>query len=586
MSLSFVSAVNDTSTDSTSTSTVTQEDANPVDSKVLVKDEVTSTKADTNATVKAVKIKANNVKAYSGGNYTFKATVVDEDNNLVPDGKFVIKFNGKTHITTQIKNGKLSYKYVMPDYSAKNYTLQYVYVQNDNYGRYELNKTLTLMKGNSTIPTNESNVTPVTIAAGRIETRAGDTVLFNGIVFDDKGVPVSEGKVVIKLNGKTHVTTYIKNNRFEYEYVMPKYSAKDYALQYVYVQNEKYGRYELNTTLKIFDKNYQNTSFYSTTVIADDVVVYRNCDVELKGKVVDSNNTPVSGGEVIVKLNGRTIQRVGVNNGTFQTMITADYSPKNYLLTYVYGFNFETSLRSETNRLFTVLNKVDPNKTGVIIKANDISTVLGTTLRVNGTVTDENGKAVKKGKVQLKIVETNQLLGTFSVSKGKFKGNVTVPSGNPQNYTIQYVYLKNSNYSEYKLNRILSLEKQNSTINFYCILNPIDLSTTLNPNNECIEIYGGTAYIIINGVTDGRRAMSGNVTIEINGKTCCDGNGNPIITNVWYSEYWPDEPMHIPVSLPENTEEGIITFTFSGNEYMNGLRYTAYFITMPGSIMM
>ena len=589
MSLSFVSAANDTSADSGTHSTITKEGTSAVESNSIVKShDANVDKGAGNTSVKTVKIKANNVKTYSGENYTFKATVVDENNKAVPDGKFVIKFNGKTHITTTIKNGKLNYEYVMPNYSAKNYTLQYVYVQNDKYGRYELNKTLTLMKRNSSVvPANVSNLTPVTIAAGAVETCAGHTVLFNGIVFDDKGMPVSEGKVVIKLNGKAHVTTYIKNNRFDYEYVMPKYSAKEYKLQYVYVQNDKYARYELNTTLKIFKNNYHNIPFNSTTVIADDVVSYKNDFAIFSGKVFDSNNNPVSGGTVHLKINGRTIQQIGVNNGSFQSKVEVNYSPKNYLITYVYAFNFESSLRSETNRLLTVIKKTDPKKTGVIIKANDIDTVLGTTLRVNGIVTDENGKAVKNGTIQIKILnaskglgDTSKVIGTINVFYGKFSGNVNIPLLESGNYSMQYIYVQNDYYGRYELNRKISLSKQNTTLLIYD-----ENDYVIQEDYSCLKIYKYQSALCLKvvGATDGRIAESGKLGSKINGKTCCDKNGNPLITQVCINPEFPDDALVLILSLPKNIKVGSInniTFTFSGNDYMNELRYTTQFILL------
>ena len=268
-----------------------------------VKDKSLKQSENTNNLIN-VRVVANSITVHPGDNVTFNGYVVDEFNINVTNGKLFIKINGNTYTSCIIEDNKFNCTYSIPNWNKGVYKLQYVYLQNSKYARYELNKTLTL----------PNKLVNVKIVAGNIAAHPGDKVNVNGYVLDEHNKVVPYGKIVIKLNGKTHLISNITNNKINYTYTIPNYEAKKYNLQYVYVANDKYDRYELNKTLIINN----DEKMKSTTILVDDYETYNGGLLTMTGKVVDSNQKLVNGGNILYKLNGNTVEFVPVINGTFE----------------------------------------------------------------------------------------------------------------------------------------------------------------------------------------------------------------------------------------------------------------------------
>ncbi|WP_289003318.1 hypothetical protein, partial [uncultured Methanosphaera sp.] len=101
---------------------------------------------------------------------------------------------------------------------------------------------------------NTNNLINVRVVANSITAHPGDNVTFNGYVVDEYNRNVSVGKLFIKINGDTYTSCIIEDNKFNCTYSIPNLNKGVYKLQYVYLQNSKYARYELNKTLNITNK--------------------------------------------------------------------------------------------------------------------------------------------------------------------------------------------------------------------------------------------------------------------------------------------------------------------------------------------
>lgn len=493
-----------------------------------------------------VKIVAGDVNAHVGDKVRFTGYVRDEFNKNVSSGKLLVKFGGKTQFTSSIKNGKFNYTYSIPSYSAKKYKLQYVYVQNNNYTGYELNKTLNIMKPFK-----------VKIVAGDINAHLGDKVNINGYVIDEYNKIVSTGKIVIKLNGKTHITTNITKNKINYTCTIPNYGANKYKLQYVYVQNNKYDRYELNKTLFL-----NNDKIKTTTILVSDYETYNGDFLTMKGRVVDSNQKNVNKGVMFYKLNGNTVESTPVVNGTFEfKKVVHDMGLKNYELTFVYGTN-EVYDRSEANRVLTVTKKQDP-RTKTIINATSIIGYAGEEIIVNGTVYDNKGNPVKDGRVVLKLNgKTVDRWGyTFScpVVNGTFESELPLPNYAAKDYNLKYVYVQNDEYARYELNKTLTIKKQPSET----LLIIYDDLSVYEPYAEYGRMPGDTLSvgIITTGLKTQNLAVNGNVSLKVDGKLYK-------INNKTVTSTFKDGKTTFKYVVPKNEKIGTIhylTFVFSGS---------------------
>ena len=495
-----------------------------------------------------VRVVANSVSAYPGDNVTFNGYVVDEYNHNVSVGKLFIKINGKTYTSCIIEDNKFNCTYSIPNWNKGVYKLQYVYLQNSKYARYELNKTLTL----------PNKLVNVKIVAGNIAAHPGDKVNVNGYVLDEHNKVVPYGKIVIKLNGKTHLISNITNNKINYTYTIPNYEAKKYNLQYVYVANDKYDRYELNKTLIINN----DEKMKSTTILVDDFETYNGGLLTMTGKVVDSNQKLVNGGNILYKLNGNTVEFVPVINGTFEfKKVIHNMGLKNYELTFAYGL-IGLYDRSEANRILSITNKEDP-LTKVIINASDITCYAGGGVSVKGTVKDEFGHPLNSGSIIIKI-NGKTVMGwdaplSCPIVNGKFENSFVIPNYSVKDYKLQYIHVQDDKYARYELNKTLTIKKQQSVISFI----PYDqYHPYFDPSFEFVG-PGEVLYLAVsvNGLVTGNIASSGNISLKVNDKLYQINNKTltaPIKDNKAIFKY----------TIPKNAKSGSVfklTLLYSGS---------------------
>ena len=495
-----------------------------------------------------VRVVANSVSAYPGDNVTFNGYVVDEYNRIVSTGKLFIKINGNTYTSCIIEDNKFNCTYSIPNWNKGVYKLQYVYLQNSKYARYELNKTLTL----------PNKLVNVKIVAGNIAAHPGDKVNVNGYVLDEHNKVVPYGKIVIKLNGKTHLISNITNNKINYTYTIPNYEAKKYNLQYVYVANDKYDRYELNKTLIINN----DEKMKSTTILVDDFETYNGGLLTMTGKVVDSNQKLVNGGNILYKLNGNTVEFVPVINGTFEfKKVIHNMGLKNYELTFAYGL-IGLYDRSEANRILSITNKEDP-LTKVIINASDITCYAGGGVSVKGTVKDEFGHPLNSGSIIIKI-NGKTVMGwdaplSCPIVNGKFENSFVIPNYSVKDYKLQYIHVQDDKYARYGLNKTLTIKKQQSVISFI----PYDqYHPYFDPSFEFVG-PGEVLYLAVsvNGLVTGNIASSGNISLKVNDKLYQINNKTltaPIKDNKAIFKY----------TIPKNAKSGSVfklTLLYSGS---------------------
>lgn len=430
-----------------------------------------------------VRINAGNMRARASENIIFTGNVTNSNNTKVTSGNIIVKINSKTAAKTAVHNGTFTVNYTIPsNYAAKNYRLQYIYAQNSHYGRYELNRTLTL--------TRDTTLPKVTIRAGNVTSYPGSDVIFTGRIVDSKNKAVNFGQVVIKVNDKTVSKATVHNGTFSGNYsVPPLYAMKDYRLKYVYAQNNQYSRTELNKVLTLT----VNTGLTKVTLTAGNVNRHVGDNIVFTGKVVDDRNHNVNTGRVVVKINDVTVVKTVVHNGTFRGNYTIplNYAAKDYRLKYVYVQNDQYD-RYELNRTLTLTN--------VIIKAGILGARSGENVTFSGKVVDLNNHNINIGNIIVKI--NSNTVARTNVHNGTFSVNYTVPGLAGKEYKLTYVYQPTGQYGRSELNTILSVNKApiNVTVkagNIYCntslssliIFNGSVIDMNNNPVNEGYMIF-------------------------------------------------------------------------------------------------
>ena len=189
----------------------------------------------TNKELPKVIVNASDVAGYAGEEVSIKGTVTDEFGNPINRNNLIIKINGKTIMDGSLPlyystiNGTFEDILLIPNYSAKAYELQYVYLQTDKYERYELNKTLTIKRQPSKISFVYDEDHPYYYPADVTYIASGESLYFgvavNGLV---TGNIASSGNISLKINGKLYqinnktLIAPIKDNMAVFKYTIPK----------------------------------------------------------------------------------------------------------------------------------------------------------------------------------------------------------------------------------------------------------------------------------------------------------------------------------------------------------------------------
>ena len=300
----------------------------------------------------------------------------------------------------------------------------------------------------------------------------------------------------------------------------------------------------------------------STTILVDDFETYNGGLLTMTGKVVDSNQKLVNGGNILYKLNGNTVEFVPVINGTFEfKKVIHNMGLKNYELTFAYGL-IGLYDRSEANRILSITNKEDP-LTKVIINASDITCYAGGGVSVKGTVKDEFGHPLNKGSIIIKI-NGKTVMGwdaplSCPIVNGKFENSFVIPNYSVKDYKLQYIHVQDDKYARYELNKTLTIKKQQSVISFI----PYDqYHPYFDPSFEFVG-PGEVLYLAVsvNGLVTGNIASSGNISLKVNDKLYQINNKTltaPIKDNKAIFKY----------TIPKNAKPGSLfklTLLYSGS---------------------
>ena len=467
--------------------------------------------------------------AVAGKATTINGTVLDKDGNIVPNVPVNVTVNGKTYTTTTDENGKFS-----------------VPVDNVVVGENDI----TVTAGNENI-----TVTPVSddFNARRQDailtvdpvndTQMGQTPVITGKLTDEDGQPIKKATVTITVNGETYTVTTNENGAYELE-----------------VPDIKVGENNVTVT---FDDGYYNTAQANTTfdvtkiktiVTVDSVVGIVGEKITLVAHVTDEEGNPVTGGNLVFKLNGRTLRSDGrfdtndtaplklkVVDGIVTYTMTADLylrSAKNITASYSGSYKYEAAKGNVAEANIKKRNAelevtVNPNPakqdTDIVISvkvrdvtknatnATCITTDANLILKINGiTLKDDDGNVIR-----VPVVDTVTDY-VYHIPKGTAG---TYNNGSIRDYTVMAVYNNSLFYPDtrntttYNVNRSIvninfeSTTVKNDVLSIKATFTDYENVNLVGKNKICVKINGitykengETKYFT---VTDGKVDLTG-----------------------------------------------------------------------------
>ena len=268
------------------------------------------------------------------------AIILDNNKNIIYNGRVAFKINGKTVGHSEIKNGLALLVLDTRNYNVGNYTVTCVYGGNNHYAE---------ATGESILTINSLNIKQVIIP---VTTKTGSTITLTSYLTSDDKTLVTNGRVVFKLNGKTLKDEFgnilygsVTNGMASITYSLPNtMAAKEYILTAVAV-GHNYDRIETNTTFTVEKQN--------TQVILNPQHVKRSNKTQITAQIIDETGNFVTGTtKVAIKLNNKTIAHTTASNGILNTTLDLSIYKQSYFdLTIVAGENNLYNSSKSTNAL-------------------------------------------------------------------------------------------------------------------------------------------------------------------------------------------------------------------------------------------
>ncbi|WP_323736369.1 hypothetical protein PXD04_10860 [Methanosphaera sp. ISO3-F5] len=354
------------------------------------------------------------ISARPGQKIVFKARIVDNFINPVKTGRIAIKINGRTIKSDIYLNNcdEFSYSYTIPkNFSAKHYNLEYVYVGNEVNPRAVKTISLNILKKSVKISTKNITAYP------------GQNIIINGNVTHNKK-PITDGRIVIKLNGKT-INANITPNKygeFKHIYKIPSsFKAKTYNITTIYIENKKYARKEINTTLTIKKQ--------ASKITVNNITNYQNKTARLSINItgVKTKIKATSGNVTIIIRNKQYVKKITKGTTVLNYKIPLSLKAGKYKITIFYSGG-KNLYKANTTTFLTVKDNT------TIIQSKNIKATRGKTIKISATINDSIGY-IKRGNATFKI--NNETIGSCKIINGSASINYKVPESFHGKYKLQ-----------------------------------------------------------------------------------------------------------------------------------------------------
>ena len=428
-------------------------------------------------------------------------TVYDEDGKIIMKGNVTIHIND-TDYTTNIQDGM---------YSLTNVT--------DKVGKYTV---YAFYVGNETVNNATSrnvyfmvNKIPTTTLVNVTNAVVGN-VSIDVIVKDNENRPVTSGKLEITTPEKTYdvnVTGEVTPVALDIT------TTGEVNVEVRYLENDVY----LNSSgldKASYDKNPDNAHpFDHITVIKLNTTITVNVTSPVKagnstiiqGVLVDEQNRPISGAEVVVKVDNQIVATVTTIEDGLYTLIYNDTIVGTHNVTSSYGGN-DTYIGSDTT------TKFDVDKILSEISLDSIEDVpVGNNVNITGKLKDEFNNPIKNATVKITVDDVTHTVTTDE------EGNYisSFPTTTVGNKTVTVEYSGNETCDGAKTNGTINVVKQNGTIS---IVVPEDTKANKPTNitgeitdNEGNSVPNVPVNITVNGkVYPTTTDSDGKYTVEVN----------------------------------------------------------------------
>ena len=321
----------------------------------------------------------NDVKAYSGTNFTYNVKLTDHTGKGIANALITFQMNGKTYTNKTDVNGQTTLTFNL---ETGNYTITATYK-------------------NHTIENNFEIIEDYILTGNDVKAYAESDFIYKVKLTDHNGKAIKNAEITFTLNGKTYTNKTDVNG------------------QALLTLNLKTGNYTITA-------RYRNTTTNNTLIIIEDYILsgndikaYAEDDFTYKVKLTDHNGKAIKNAEITFEVDGKTYTNKTNNQGL--AAITLNLKEGNYTITAKYR-NITTN-----NELEIIENHI---LTGQNIKAYE-----NTDFTYTITLTRTDGTPIT-GKEITYIINNRKYTSTTD-KNGQATKTLNLPEGN---YTITTIY--------------------------------------------------------------------------------------------------------------------------------------------------
>jgi hypothetical protein len=268
---------------------------------------------------KPITITSKGISAHSGDTINIQGNVSYNNGEKLNYAKVSIKVNGKTIIQTKVSNGSFSANYTLPIWTAKKYPMEIIVGETSTSLIGRKNVTLSVIRHN------------LTVSLSKISATSASKVKLKATVKYANGTSANGQKAVFKLNGKTILSTTVKDGVASGDFIVPT-KAGTYSLIFKVGETTSTNYNEKNSTIVVSKR--------TPTVVKDSLVfVKKGSYVYLRAKITDTGYANASG-KVSFKVNGKTISTVNLINNTAEYRYQANLKYGLHNISIIYGGSF------------------------------------------------------------------------------------------------------------------------------------------------------------------------------------------------------------------------------------------------------
>ncbi|KZX14095.1 bacterial Ig-like domain protein [Methanobrevibacter filiformis] len=407
-------------------------------------------------------------------NVSINGTLLDDNNKVISNVVVVVTVNGVNYNTTTDNSGKWGITYFVN--STGNINVVAEFNGNNNYFAAVNSTNFNVLALNSTLTINS-----ITNA------KMNSNISINGTLLDENNKAIINVPVVVIVNGVNYSTTTDASGNWSITYFVNSTGIINVVAEF---------NGNANYFAAVNSTNFNGMSLNSTLIINSVPDTKVNSNVSINGSLLDENNKVISNVAVVVIVNGVNYSTTTDNSGNWSITYFVNSTGN---IDVVAEFNGNANYFAAVNS--TNFNGLALNSTLIINPVLD--TKVNNSVSINGSLLDENNKAI----INVKVVVTVNGVNYNTTTDASGKWSITYPVNSTGIVNVFAAFDGNANY----------VSAVNSTT--FIVTNNVNISiikiANINGINSVKGHVGDTVIYTIDVVNNGVIDATGVLVTEI-----------------------------------------------------------------------